>query len=106
MACAAALATIEVIEEENLCERSAHLGQILLKRMKQMKSQHPIIGEVRGLGCLLGIELVKDKTSKEPFERSRASWSTRRPSARAWPGFPPAISCACRRRSSWTMTWL
>jgi 4-aminobutyrate aminotransferase/4-aminobutyrate aminotransferase/(S)-3-amino-2-methylpropionate transaminase len=70
MACAAALASIEVIEEENLCERSAHLGGILLKRMKEMEQQYPIIGEVRGLGCLLGIELVKDKVTKEPFEKA------------------------------------
>ncbi len=70
MACAAALASIEVIEEEDLCQRSAHLGQVLLKRMKEMESIYPIIGEVRGLGCLLGIELVKDKTSKEPFEQA------------------------------------
>ena len=70
MACAAALASIEVIEEENLCQRSAHLGEILLQRMKEMEQQYPIIGEVRGLGCLLGIELVKDKTTKEPFEKA------------------------------------
>jgi 4-aminobutyrate aminotransferase-like enzyme len=70
MACAAALASIEVIEEEDLCQRSAHLGEILLKRMKEMESTYPIIGDVRGLGCLLGIELVKDKTSKEPFEQA------------------------------------
>jgi 4-aminobutyrate aminotransferase-like enzyme len=70
MACAAALASIEVIEEENLCERSAHLGEILLKRMKEIEPQYSIIGEVRGLGCLLGIELVKDKASKTPFEEA------------------------------------
>jgi 4-aminobutyrate aminotransferase-like enzyme len=70
MACAAALASLEVIEEEGLCERSAHLGEILLKRMKEMEAASPIIGEARGLGCLLGIELVKDKTTKEPFEEA------------------------------------
>jgi 4-aminobutyrate aminotransferase-like enzyme len=70
MACAAALASIEVIEEEDLCQRSAHLGEVLLKRMKEMESTYPIIGDVRGLGCLLGIELVKDKTTKEPFEQA------------------------------------
>jgi 4-aminobutyrate aminotransferase-like enzyme len=70
MACAAALASLEVIEEENLCERSAHLGEILLKRMKEMEATYPIIGEVRGLGCLLGIELVKDKATREPFDEA------------------------------------
>lgn len=68
MACAAALASIEVIEEEDLCARSTHLGEILMAKMKEMEQKYAIIGEVRGLGCLLGIELVKDKTSKEPFE--------------------------------------
>ena len=68
MACAAALASIEVIEEENVCQRAAHLGEVLLGRMRQMQAAHPIIGEVRGKGCLLGIELVKDKESREPFQ--------------------------------------
>ncbi len=70
MACAAALASIEVIQEERLCERSAHIGDILMKRMKEMEATYPIIGEVRGKGCLLGIELVKDKATKEPFEEA------------------------------------
>jgi len=70
MACAAALASIEVIEEENVCARAARLGEILLQRMKQMQAAHPIVGEVRGLGCLLGIELVKDKETREPFEQA------------------------------------
>jgi len=70
MACAAALASIEVIEEEDLCARSAHLGEILLREMRAMEARHPIIGEVRGLGCLLGIELVKDKATREPFEKA------------------------------------
>jgi 4-aminobutyrate aminotransferase-like enzyme len=68
MACAASLASIEVIEEENLCERATHLGEILLKRMKEMESRYAIVGEARGLGCLLGLELVKDKATREPFE--------------------------------------
>jgi 4-aminobutyrate aminotransferase-like enzyme len=70
MACAAALASIEVIQEEHLVERAAHLGDILLKKMKEMEAKYAIIGETRGLGCLLGIELVKDKATKEPFEEA------------------------------------
>ncbi len=70
MGCAAALASIEVIQEENLCERSAHLGHMLMDRMRKMEAVFPIVGEVRGLGCLLGIELVKDKATKEPFEEA------------------------------------
>lgn len=68
MACAAALACIEAIEEENLLERAAHLGEIALERMEKMKAEHPIVGDVRAKGCLMGIELVKDKATKEPFD--------------------------------------
>jgi 4-aminobutyrate aminotransferase-like enzyme len=67
MACAAALASTEVIEEENLLERSTHLGEIALRRMKKMMAEHRIIGDVRAKGCLMGIELVKDRATKEPL---------------------------------------
>ena len=70
MACAAALASIEVIEEENLLERSSHLGELALERMQQMLSEHKIIGDVRAKGCLMGIELVKDRDTKEPFDEA------------------------------------
>ena len=70
MACAAALACIEAIEEEQLNERSAHLGELALRRMERMKAEHRIVGDVRAKGCLMGIELVKDKVSKEPFDEA------------------------------------
>ncbi len=68
MACAAALASLEIMEEENINEHVQHLEGLFLKKMEQMKAEHPIIGDVRGKGCLLGIELVKDKESKEPLD--------------------------------------
>ena len=67
MACAAALASIEVIEEEGLLEHALVLGAYFDKRMAAMKADYPIIGDVRGKGCLLGIELVRDRVTKEPF---------------------------------------
>ena len=67
MACIAALESIKVIEEENLNERSEHLGKIMLEKMEQMKAEHPIIGDVRAIGCLQAIEIVKDRETKEPF---------------------------------------
>jgi 4-aminobutyrate aminotransferase-like enzyme len=70
MACAAALASIEAIEEENLLEHATMLGELMNARMDEMKARHPIIGEVRGKGCLLGIELVKDRVTKEPFDEA------------------------------------
>jgi 4-aminobutyrate aminotransferase-like enzyme len=72
MACAAALASTQVIEEENLNEWATHLGEVALKRMKEMQERHPIIGHVRALGCLMGIELVKDRATKEPFDKAGA----------------------------------
>jgi 4-aminobutyrate aminotransferase-like enzyme len=70
MACASALASIEVIQEEDICGRATHLGDVLMNRMREIQGRHPIIGEVRGQGCLLGIELVKDKETREPFEEA------------------------------------
>jgi len=70
MACAAALASIEVIEEENILQNVREVGRFFMKRMSEMKEQHPIIGDIKGKGFLLGIELVKDKKSKEPFEEA------------------------------------
>jgi 4-aminobutyrate aminotransferase-like enzyme len=67
MACGAALASLEAIEEEGLLEHALVLGAFFEKRMAAMKEAHPIIGDVRGKGCLLGIELVKDRGTKEPF---------------------------------------
>ncbi len=70
MACAAALASLEVIEEEGILENVRTVGQYFAGRMQEMKENHPIIGDVKGKGFLLGIELVKDKSTKEPFEEA------------------------------------
>jgi len=70
MACAAALASTEVIEEENLLEHATHLGDLAQKRMEKMKDEHAIVGDVRAKGCLMGIELVKDKATKEPLDEA------------------------------------
>jgi 4-aminobutyrate aminotransferase-like enzyme len=67
MACAAALASTEVIGQDGLLEHAQRLGEIAEQRMGQMKQQHPIIGDVRAKGCLMGIELVKDRQTKEPL---------------------------------------
>lgn len=59
VACAAALATLEIIEAEKLPERARELGGFALQRMREMAERHPLIADVRGLGLLLGIELAK-----------------------------------------------
>ena len=57
--CAAALATIDVIEREDLCARAETLGAAALTRMRALKLKHSIVADVRGVGLLLGIELVR-----------------------------------------------
>ena len=67
MACAAALATLEVIEEEHLLDNVNKVGAFIMKRLKKMQEIHPTIGAVRGKGLLLAIELVNNKKTREPF---------------------------------------
>jgi len=65
VACAAALAAINYIETHELADHACKLGQYALKRMTEMMEKHPLIGDVRGLGLFLGIELVKDRITRE-----------------------------------------
>ena len=65
VASAASLATIEFIEEHNLAEHACQLGRYAMERMEAMMARHPIIGDVRGLGLLMGMELVRDRTTRE-----------------------------------------
>jgi 4-aminobutyrate aminotransferase len=62
----AALTTIEIIEDEGLVENAAKIGSYALERMQDMKDRFPIIGDVRGRGFLLGMELVSNPDTKEP----------------------------------------
>ena len=65
VASAAALAVIEEIEERNLLERAERLGKRAKERLNIMKKRHELIGDVRGLGLMLGVDLVKDRETKE-----------------------------------------
>jgi 4-aminobutyrate aminotransferase len=65
VACAAALATIRFVEEHRLGDHACELGGYALRRMGEMMERHPLIGDVRGLGLFLGIELVKDRRTGE-----------------------------------------
>ncbi|WP_340372707.1 aspartate aminotransferase family protein [Peribacillus sp. FSL E2-0218] len=67
MACAVALKNIEIIERENLMENSKRRGEELLVGFKKLQSEHPIIGDVRALGLIGGISIVKDKKTGEGF---------------------------------------
>ena len=67
VACAAALATIGLIEQDDLCGRAMQLGGIACDRMKRMQDKYSIIGDVRGLGAMLALEFVADRTTKVPL---------------------------------------
>ena len=64
--CRAALTTIEIIEDEKLVENAARIGAMALARLKAMQRRYPLIGDVRGRGLLLGLELVTDRAAKTP----------------------------------------
>lgn len=64
----ACLTVIDIIEKEGLVERSARLGEYFFKKGREKLSGHPVVGDIRGKGLLMGIELVKDKATKEPFD--------------------------------------
>ncbi len=66
VSCAAAQANIAVLHDEGLIEHAAELGQWALEELRKLQTSHKLIGEVRGQGLMLGIELVKDRATKEP----------------------------------------
>lgn len=66
LACAAALKVIEVMERDNLAGRSLEIGEKVMSRYNTLKEKYECVGDVRGLGGMIGIEFVKDKESKEP----------------------------------------
>jgi 2,2-dialkylglycine decarboxylase (pyruvate) len=65
---AAGLAVLDVIEEEGLVERAATAGAYLLARLRELQGRHEQIGDVRGRGLLVGLELVADRETKEPAD--------------------------------------
>jgi len=60
------LATLEVIEEEGLQQNCLEVGDYLIDQLRELQEKHPLVGEVRGMGLMLGVELVRDRKTKEP----------------------------------------
>lgn len=75
VSCAAALATIDYMEKENLVERARTIGEKVRHRMLKMQEAYSIIGDVRGLGAMNAIELVKDRKTKAPAKEAAAAIS-------------------------------
>jgi len=67
MSCAAALATLDVYEEEGLLGNARRMGQVMAEGLADLKDRHPSVGDVRGIGLFWVIELVKDQESREPL---------------------------------------
>lgn len=66
VACAAALQVIDIIKEEKLLENATRQGTYLMKRLKEMQQKYSIMGDVRGKGLMIGVELVKDQETRAP----------------------------------------
>ena len=67
LASAAGLAALEIVLREDLVRNAERVGKVMLTRLEAMKERHRVVGEVRGKGLLLGMELVRDRRTKEPL---------------------------------------
>src|SRR5213076_1985544 len=67
LACASGVASIEAFKEEGIVENSAAMGLVFAEELRGLQDRHPCIGEVRGLGCFWGLELVKNRETREPL---------------------------------------
>jgi adenosylmethionine-8-amino-7-oxononanoate aminotransferase len=66
--CVGAIAVLDYLQANHLVEQSAEVGAYMLSQMKEKLLKHPMVGDVRGKGLMLGIEFVKDQKTKEPFD--------------------------------------
>ncbi len=82
LACASAIASIEAFQEEGIVENSAAMGEVLAEELPRLQERHASIGEVRGRGLFWGIELVRDRQTREPLVPYNASGEAFAPVAR------------------------
>ncbi|MBW2062811.1 MAG: aminotransferase class III-fold pyridoxal phosphate-dependent enzyme [Deltaproteobacteria bacterium] len=85
LACATAVRVIQVYQEDGLIENSEKMGKYLLERALELKDKHPCIGDVRGLGLFVGLELVKNRKTREPLVPLKAKIT---------PGMNPKLAVA------------
>jgi taurine--2-oxoglutarate transaminase len=82
LACASAIASIEAFREEGVVENSAEMGGVFAEQLSGLRARHPSVGDVRGLGCFWGVELVKDRETREPLVPFNATGEAFAPVAR------------------------
>ncbi|MFJ1257379.1 aminotransferase class III-fold pyridoxal phosphate-dependent enzyme [Cupriavidus sp. CuC1] len=71
VACAVALATLDIVQREGLVARAEVLGERLLRGLRGALGNHPNVGDIRGLGLMAAVELVEDRATKQAFDPSR-----------------------------------
>jgi len=97
LACAAAVACINIYKEERVIEHASHLGDhVIGPALHKIMERHPSVGEVRGLGVFWAIELVRDRTTREPLVPYNASGSANVPMVE--------LLSACKARGLWPFT--
>jgi taurine---2-oxoglutarate transaminase len=82
LACASAIASIEAFKDEGIVENSAEMGDVFAEQLRGLQGRHPSIGDVRGLGCFWGLELVKNRETREPLVPFNATGEAFAPVAR------------------------
>lgn len=97
LACASAVASINIFKEEKIVENARHLGaDIIGPELEKLKAKHPSVGDVRGLGVFWAIELVRDRESREPLVPFNASGPAAQPMA--------DLAAACKAKNLWPFT--
>jgi 4-aminobutyrate aminotransferase/(S)-3-amino-2-methylpropionate transaminase len=72
IACAAGVAVMDIMRDEKLPERAVRIGSVIEERMQSWKAEHDIVGDVRVVGAMAGMELVRDRGTKEPADKEAA----------------------------------
>jgi taurine--2-oxoglutarate transaminase len=84
LACASAVASIEAFKEEGIVENAAEMGGVFADQLLALREKHPSIGDVRGLGCFWGVELVRNRETREPLVPFNATGEASAPVARVY----------------------
>jgi taurine--2-oxoglutarate transaminase len=97
LACASAVASIQIFKEEGIIEHARQLGEDVIEpRLRELAEKHPSIGEVRGLGVFWALELVRDKATREPLVPYNAGGADATPMHE--------LAAACKERGLWPFT--